>query len=89
MNGHGFIYFWRILSESGFIKVCSANSPVGSQSIMFVGEDVIDQSLSNELSQRNINTKAECKSDGMNIRVRFRFDLNPSGDTIAVDVQRF
>lgn len=89
MNGHGFIYFWRMLSESGFIKVCSANSPVGNQSIMFVGEEVSDQSLSDELKTRNINTKAECKSNDLNIRVRFKFDLNSSGDTVAVDVQKF
>jgi hypothetical protein len=89
MNGHGFIYFWRMFSRSGFIQVCSASSPVGNQSVMFVGEDVSDQSLKDELSQRNINTKAECKSNPSNIRVRFRFDLNPSGDTIAVDVERF
>ena len=89
MNGHGFIYFWRTFSKTGFIKVCSANSPVGSESIAFVGEDVTDQSLSDELNDRNINTKAQCKADDMNIRVRFRFDLNETGDTIAVDVERF
>jgi hypothetical protein len=88
MNGHGFIYFWRMFSESGFIQVCSANSPVGNDSITFVGEDVIDQTLKDELSKRNINTKAECKSSAQNIRVRFRFDIGPDG-TIAVDVERF
>ena len=89
MNGHGFIYFWRMVSESGFIEVCSANSPAGGDSLMFLGEDVTDQSLSDELSQRNINTKAECKSNASNIRVRFTFDLNSAGKHIAVGVQRF
>jgi hypothetical protein len=89
MNGHGFIYFWRLLSKSGFIQVCSANSPVGNDSIMFLGEDVIDQSLKDELAQRNINTKAECKTSPANIRVRFSFDLDSNGDHIAVDVERF
>ena len=88
MNGHGFIYFWRMFSTSGFIQVCSANSPVGNEAITFVGEHVTDQTLKDELSQRNINTKAECKSNPSNIKVRFKFDLDPSG-TIAVDVERF
>ena len=89
MNGHGYIYFWRLLSKSGFIQVCSANSPVGNDSVVFVGEDVSDQSLKDELAQRNINTKAECASNGFNIRVRFTFDLNSDGDHIAVDVRKF
>ncbi len=89
MNGHGFIYFWRMVSESGFIEVCSANSPAGDDSLMFLGEDVTDQSLKGELDQKNINTKAECKSNGANIRVRFRFDLDSAGKHIAVDVRRF
>lgn len=78
-----------MVSESGFIEVCSANSPAGGDSLMFLGEDVTDQSLKDELAQRNINTKAECASNGFNIRVRFRFDLNSDGDHIAVDVRRF
>jgi hypothetical protein len=89
MNGHGFIYFWRMSTRNGFIQVCSANSPVGNDSIVFLGEDVTDQSLKDELAQRNINTKAECASNGFNIRVRFRFDLDSNGDHIAVDVRRF
>ena len=89
MNGHGFIYFWRMFSKSGFIQVCSANSPVGNQSVLFLGEDVTDQTLNDELAERNINTKAECKTNEANIRVRFRFDLNSDGEHIAVDVQRF
>ena len=89
MKGNGFIYFWRMISETGFIQVCSANSPVGDDSILFLGGDVTDKSLSDELSGRNINTKAECASNASNIRVRFRFDLNSDGDHIAVDVERF
>lgn len=89
MDGHGFIYFWRMMSETGFIQVCSANSPVGADSIVFLGEGVTDESLSDELSQRNINTKAECKTSPANIRVRFNFDTNGNGEPIAVDVQRF
>lgn len=89
MDGHGFIYFWRMLSETGFIQVCSANSPVGDDSIVFLGENVTDESLSDELSQRNINTKAECKTSAANIRVRFSFDHNENGEPIAVDVRRF
>ena len=89
MNGHGFIYFWRMLSESGSIQVCSANSPVGDDSVRFFGEDVTDSSLSDELAEININTKAECKSNGSNIRVRFRFDIDDDGEHIAVDVERF
>jgi hypothetical protein len=78
-----------MLTDSGFIKVCSVNSPGGSKAVGFSGQDVIDQTLSADLNQRNINTKAECQSNGLNIRVRFRFDLDTNGDTIAVDVQRF
>ena len=89
MNGHGFIYFWRMISETGFIQVCSANSPVGNDSIVFLGEDVTDQSLSDELAERYINTKAECKTSPANIRVRFTFDQNGNGEPIAVSVERF
>jgi hypothetical protein len=90
MNGHGFIHFWRMFTDSGFITVCSASSPLpGGAPVRFLGRDVTDQGLSDELSQRNINTKAECQSNGQNIRVRFTFGFDTSGNTIAVDVRRF
>jgi hypothetical protein len=86
MNGHGFIYFWRMANDTGFIHVCSANPPSGSDAVFFTGKDVSDKNLRDELRQRNVQAKAECKSTAQNIRVRFRFDID--GDIVAKDVQR-
>lgn len=86
MNGHGFIYFWRMATDTGFIHVCSASPPSGSDAILFAGKDVSDKSLRDELRQRNVQAKAECKSTAQNIRVSFRFDI--SGQIVAKDVKR-
>lgn len=88
MNGHGFIYFWRMADDTGFIHVCSASPPSGSDAVFFEGAGVSDEELRDELRQRNVQTKAECKSTQQNIRVKFRFDFDGGGEIIAVDVER-
>lgn len=87
VNGHGFIYWWRMNDDFGRIHVCSAQPP--ENPVAFIGDDVSDQALLDDLRQRNINTSKGCTSDGQNIKVRFRFDKTPSGNNIARDVRRF
>lgn len=86
MNGHGFIYFWRMANDNGFIQVCSPNPPSGTDALFFEGKDVSDKDLSDELRQKNVQAKAECKSTAQNIRVRFSFDID--GEIVARDVER-
>lgn len=88
MNGHGFIYFWRMADDTGFIQVCSGNPPSGTDPVFFEGKDVSDKNLRDELRQRNVQAKAECKASAQNIRVRFVFDVDDIGEIIAKDVER-
>lgn len=88
MNGHGFIYFWRMAEDTGFIHVCSASPPSGSNAVFFEGAGVRDKGLRDDLRQRNVQAKAECKSTAQNIRVKFKFDFDGSGEVIAVDIER-
>ena len=86
-NGHGFIYWWRKDEARGRIHVCSASPP--ENPVSFRGADIIDQALKDDLNTRNINTSKGCAADGQNVKVRFRFDITPAGNTVARDVDGF
>lgn len=86
-NGNGFIFRWLKETGRGRIHVCSASPP--ENPVSFRGPDVIDQTLKNDLKTRNIDTDRGCIPDEQNVRVRFRFDITPAGNTVARDVVRF